>query len=147
MDGQVRTMRYALEAILGKGAVTAPRGGDASSLVSWLVEYAVVLLNRLEVGHDGRTAHERLRHKPSRTLGVEFWVPRNHKLDTVWEQGVYVGHRTISGESMIATAKGMYKTRTSRRLPADERWVGDSLKFFQFFPWKSLLGRMRPSRW
>ena len=63
-------------------------------------------------------------------------MPRSNKLDTVWEPGVYVGQRTISGESMIATQKGMYKTRTIRRVPAEERWVEDNLKFFRFCPWK-----------
>ena len=72
VEGQVRTMKDALEARLGAGAVTAPRGGDPSSLVAWLVEYAAVLLNRYEVGHDGKTAYERLRGKRPNVLGLEF---------------------------------------------------------------------------
>ena len=72
VEGQLRTLRYALESRLGVGVVIAPRGGDASSVVAWLTEYSAVLLNRFEVGHNGKTAHERLHMKPSRTMGVEF---------------------------------------------------------------------------
>lgn len=146
VEGQVRTMKDALESRLGVGAVTVPRDGDSSSLVAWLVEYAAVLLNRYEVGHDGKTASERLRGKRSKVLGLEFgekilWRrvikgDRSVKLDTVWEDGVYVGHRTCSGDSMVASTKGMYRTRTIRRVPQEDRWNTANLDVFKYFPWK-----------
>ena len=40
---------------------------------------------------------------------------RQNKLDTVWDDGIYAGHKTISGESIIATKGGFRKTRTIRR--------------------------------
>ena len=40
--------------------------------MAWLVEFAAVLINRYEVGHDGKTPYERLRGKPSKLLGLEF---------------------------------------------------------------------------
>ena len=40
-------------------------------VLSWLVEFATVLVNRCEVGHDGKTLHERLRGKQSRLLGLD----------------------------------------------------------------------------
>ena len=38
----------------------------------WLIEYASVLLNRFEVGRDGRSAYERSKGKVSKFIGVEF---------------------------------------------------------------------------
>eukprot|EP00969_Alexandrium_andersonii_P144977 6410364-Alexandrium_andersonii.AAC.1 len=38
----------------------------------WLVEHAGELLAKYLVGHDGRTAFERLTGKPSRDDGYEF---------------------------------------------------------------------------
>ena len=46
--------------------------GARHSIVPWLVEYAAVLLNRFEVGRDGRTAFERSKGRKARTLGLEF---------------------------------------------------------------------------
>ena len=42
------------------------------AIIAWMVEYASVLLNRYEVGRDGKTAYERLRGRKSKMLGVEF---------------------------------------------------------------------------
>ncbi len=36
-----------------------------------MVEHAAVILNRCEVGHDGKTAHERLNGKKAPVLGIE----------------------------------------------------------------------------
>ena len=142
----MRTLKDALEARLGTRVLTVPREGEPSSLVSWLTEYSAVLLNRYEVGHDGKTAYERLRGKKSKVLGVEFgeavqWRKiikgeRQNKLDTVWDDGVYAGHKTVSGESIIATKGGFRKTRTIRRRPEEERWKGENLNCFIHFPWK-----------
>ena len=46
--------------------------GARHSVVPWLVEYAAVLLNRVEVGKDGKTAFERCKVPRARTLGIEF---------------------------------------------------------------------------
>ena len=59
-------------------------------------------------------------------------MPRDNKLDTLWETGVYVGNRTVSGESMVATSRGMFKT-IIRRLPVETSWSEENLHFFKFF--------------
>ena len=41
-------------------------------IISWMIEFAVVLVNRFEVGHDGKTPSERSWRKKSRMLGLEF---------------------------------------------------------------------------
>ena len=38
-------------------------------ITSWIAGYAVILLNRYEVGHDGKTSYERTRCKPSKKMG------------------------------------------------------------------------------
>ena len=78
VEGQVRTMRDALEERIG---VTLEIG---DTIWPWLVEYAGHLLNRHEVGHDGKTAYERLKGKEATTLGIEFgesvhWKERKTK--------------------------------------------------------------------
>ena len=41
-------------------------------IVCYIVEYAAVLLNRFEVGADGKTNYERCKGKRATTLGIEF---------------------------------------------------------------------------
>ena len=66
VQGQVRVLKLALERRWG---VLIPA---RHCVIPWLVEYAAYLLNRFEVGQDGKTAYERLKGKQARTLGVEF---------------------------------------------------------------------------
>ena len=67
VEGQIRVLKDALEARVGC-VLTGPRAGEP--VLSWLVEYASVLLNRYEVAKDGKTAYERLRGKKSKVLGL-----------------------------------------------------------------------------
>ena len=93
--GQVRVLKDAFEARLGKKVPS-----DHAAL-AWLVEFAAVLINRYEVGHDGKTPYERLRGKPSKLLGLEFGerlhfrrcraTGRMAKLDVSWQDGVILG--------------------------------------------------------
>ena len=92
--------------------------------MAWLVEYASVLWNRYAVSSDGKTAYERLRGKKSRVLDLDFgervmWRRaiaighRTDKLDSVWDEGCYLGHKIVSGESIVGNKNGTYKTRTA----------------------------------
>ena len=128
VSGKIRVMLDALEARLGRAIPTTGTGTPA-----WLVEYASVLWNRHAVSADGKTAYERIRGKKSRMLGLEFgeqvhWRRavvtghRKDKLDSVWAEGVYLGHKTLSGESIVGNVEGVFKTRTIRRMPVENRW-------------------------
>ena len=66
VEAQMRVMRSALEA-RWKSKV-------AESHEVWpsLVSHASLLLNRCEVGHDGKTAYERSKKKIATILGLEF---------------------------------------------------------------------------
>ena len=139
VEGQVRVAKLALEARV------AGRVGPGHAAMSWLVEYAAFLLNRFEVGKDGRTAYERNKGKPAKTHGIEFgeivWWRRRPagdlaaKLSSLWESGVFLGVKGVSGELIIGTAQGIWRTRTVRRKPAEERWELDALAGLKGVPW------------
>ena len=66
IEGQVRVLKLALEARIGMDI-------DAESkIVTFMTEYASYLMNRLEVGKDGKTAYERTKGKAATVLGIEF---------------------------------------------------------------------------
>ena len=60
---------------------------------------------RAEVGHDGRTPHERLKGKKARLLGMEFgeavmWKRRPQggplaQLSCLWSDGIYLGVKGV----------------------------------------------------
>ena len=66
IEGQTRVARSALEMRIG--AKIEPE----HAVMTWLIEYVSLLLNRYEVGRDGRTAYERNKNKSSKLMGLEF---------------------------------------------------------------------------
>ena len=141
VQGQVRVMKLALERRLG---FEIPH---RHAMVPWIVEYAGFLLNRFEVSHDGKTAYERLKGKKAKTLGIEFgeaihWRMKPAggalgKLSSLWEDGVFLGVRGKSGELVVGDRHGVWKTRTIRRKPFDERWSKENLELVVGVPWRT----------
>jgi len=139
VQAQTRVLKLALEKRWG---VDIPVRHAA---IPWAVEYSAFLLNRYEVGHDGRTAYERLKGKRAKCLGLEFgetvhWrtSPTSGalgKLSSSWRQGVYLGVRGKSGEIIVADDQGVWKTRTVQRRPKDERWSASSADLVTRYPW------------
>ena len=95
-------------------------------------------MSRFQVGRDGCTAFKLHAGEPYRRELVElgkrvYFMPtrpggaRQGKLDAKWQDGAFVGIRDHSGEMLIMTESGVYKTRNVRRRPELERWD------FQFF--------------
>ena len=41
-------------------------------MIPWIVEYAATIINKGQVGADGKTAYERLNGKPAHLSGPEF---------------------------------------------------------------------------
>jgi hypothetical protein len=113
--------------------------------LAWAVKYAGAVLNRCEVGHDGRTAYERLKGKKVRMPGLEFaegvlWKLDNRtgalgKLSCSWRFGIYIGARAKSGELVVADATGILRARSVMRRPLGERWKPSNLEIFKHFPW------------
>ena len=141
VEGQVRVLKLALEK---RWNVEIP---SSHPVVPWVVEYASYLLNRYEVGHDGKTAYERLKGKSSKGWGIEFgeglhWKASSAssalgKLSASWRDGVYLGVKGKSGEIIVSDADGVWKTRSVRRKPQDERWDESNVDMVKTSPWSS----------
>ena len=97
------------------------------------------------VGKDGKTAYERLKDKASKMLGIGFAetvmfrrVPLHGKLtkpESLLEKGILAGYQAQSGEYMVICDSGVYKTRTFRRIPKEERWDRAAVEEVRFTPW------------
>ena len=140
VEQQVRVMKDALEH--RTGMQLTPR----YPLMTWITEYAGHLLNRFEVGHDGKTAYERCKGKRTKTLGIEFgeailWKRKAvggalAKMTCLWEDGVYLGVRGASGEIIVGDKNGVWKTRSVQRKPLSQRWAEGALEVVEHVPWR-----------
>ena len=54
----------------------------------------------------------------------------------MWEDGVYLGVRSRSGEVIVADVQGIWKTRSVQRKPFEERWGRKSGDSVQWVPWR-----------
>ena len=62
-------------------------------------------------------------------------MERKHKMDSDWQDGVYLGQRTVSGEYLVGAKEGVFRPRTVQRVPVEKRWV-DNLSLVTGVPWK-----------
>ena len=110
------------------------------------VEYASFLINRGEVGHDGKTPCERCKAKRGKLPGFAFgekilWRRRPvggnlSKLTCLWEDGIFLGVKGSSGEYIVGDGNGVWKTRTLMRRPLEERWDKGALGLVGGVPWR-----------
>ena len=147
MEGQLRVLKSAFEERVGQ------RVDAEARVVTFMAEYGAYLVNRLEVGKDGKTAYERSKGKQGKVLGVEFGEklmykvkPKDkmEKINPRWEYGVFVGVRRESGEVWVATKEGMEKVRSVRRIPVGERWGPDCVNWVKNVPWNRGKGNGEP---
>ena len=130
IEKQVRIMKSALEERWGL------RLDAKRPVIPWLIEHAAFLLNRLQVGKDGKTAYERCKGKPAKTAGIEFgelvlWRRQRRgdalgKMTCLWEDGVFLGIKGSTGEVKIADKNGIWKARAVQRRPISERWKAEA---------------------
>jgi hypothetical protein len=139
MEGHARAMKRALEK---RWSAKVP---EDHAIIPWMFDYAAVLLNRYEVGRDGRTSYERLKGKRSDMAGIEFGEgvrfkkaagKKQAKMEVRWEDGVYLGVKPTSGEVLCGTKEGVWKTRSVMRKTWEERWSPTNAEMVGGVPWK-----------
>ena len=95
VQGQIRAMKSSLESRY-KCSIN-----PAHCCLPWLVTHSTSLLNRFQVGQDGRTAHKRLKGREFRGSVCEFgecvWYMRvgivgKDKFDNRWSDGIWLGN-------------------------------------------------------
>ena len=57
------------------------------------------------------------------------------KIKERWEYGIFVGVRRKSGEVWIAAGDKVFGVRSVRRIPVQDRWGDDCIKWIRRVPW------------
>ena len=137
---QIRVLRASLET-----KINAKLPGT-HAVTTWLVEHCADLLNKYQLGDDGRTAYHRLRGKIWKHEMVEFGekvhyrvnmksLPKEYKLEGRWGEGFFMGVKWRTGESWVATTEGIVKTSAIRRVGGHRRWDAEGLLSIKGVPW------------
>ena len=139
VEAQIRVMRSAFEERVGR------KLEEGEPIYGWMVEYAAVLLNRYELGHDGKSAYERCRGKRSKLFGLEFgeiilWKRfpfggARAKLTPLWQEGMYIGVQPNSMEILVASPSGIHRVRTFQRKPISFRWQEAAIAWVTEWTW------------
>ena len=125
VEGQMRALLLALERRLKKRIDVWER------IVQFMLEYSAYLINRLEIGKDGKTVYERTKGKKATVLGIEFGEKLLYKLKADgkmakirdrWEYAIFVGVRRRSGEVWLAADGKIFSARSVQRIPVEDRW-------------------------
>ena len=131
--GQTRTLKAALEYRIGTRILPDSR------TLCWLVEFAAYLMNRCDIGSDGKMPLQRLHGRRDSTPILKFgekilYMPAKPARGGKWEPrfhpGVFVG--TLNSSSGLAI-----KTRAAnvRRLPESESWDTDRILGMRAVAW------------
>ena len=131
LRGYLKVFKDMLEERSGKQIPT-----DAV-LLQWLVRWVAMLHSRYRRGSDGKTAYERQRGRKCRLEVIPFGEfvhyrkliadENKNKLESKWEDGIWLGHARGSSEVLIGTPEGVVRARTFKRRPEDERWNAEAM--------------------
>ena len=112
-------------------------------ILQWLIRWAAMLHSRFRQGADGKTAYERQRGRKCKMevipFGEKVFYRRlgeddKNKLDSQWEEGIWLGHARGSNEVLIGTREGVVRAWAVKRRPEEERWSAEDLKHMQGTP-------------
>ena len=66
------------------------------------------------------------------------------KLSIMWEAGVYLGIKGTTSEIIIGAGKGIYRTRSTKRKPEEEKWNVMNIRGGVFgLPWEKTESNLR----
>ena len=106
--------------------------GTDHPIFEWMVEWAATTLTRFVIRGGGKTSFERIGGRTRDKLPMRFsesvCVTSHSKQTDVtsklerMREGIWLGMRMRTNESLIGTHAGVVKARTIRILPKDEKW-------------------------
>ena len=134
--GQARTLKAALEHRIGA------RVSPDARILCWLVEFAAYLVNRCDIGSDGKTPLQRLHGRRDNTPILQCGerilymsakpASRDSILECLLECSIRRQRQWLSPKQGLAI-----KTRSAniRRVPESERWEAGRILEMRATPW------------
>jgi hypothetical protein len=107
--------------------------GTSDVIVLWMIRWAAMMTSRYLKGKDNETPYQRRRGRiceiPVVPYGEKVWFKRireqksqKDKMESEWEEGIWLGHNRATNESVIGTENGVIRAYSIERKPEGERW-------------------------
>ena len=114
-------------------------------IMSWMIENVADIINKFKVGHDGKTAYERLKGKKYKGEFLEFGSLVMHRIPDKlrgglmterWIPGVWLGKRSSTDEHVVGLDNGkVVRTRSVRQRPTEDMWNSEEVNKVKGQPW------------
>ena len=141
----IRTLKDQVEGKIGEQL------REDEVLMTWIVDYAGMLITRVKKGSDGKTAYQRLKGKsPGKQVAMigerVLYMPirksssRLNKLEPKFKYGIWLGVSGRTSESLIGASDGVFKARVVRRLEESKRWSAEYIRAIKGTPWDPAKG-------
>ena len=122
VEEMIRTHKIALEAKVGE------KLSISHSAIGWMIEHCADILNKCQVGRDGRTPYERLKGKKYGGTFMEFGSPvmlrvtdkpQGGLMQERWVEGIWLGSRFNTLEHLVSRRSDgvVVRTRAVREIP------------------------------
>ena len=129
VHGMTRTLKEFLELKI-KQTISGK-----SPVLAWMIQHSALLINTFGNGGiaDGLTPYSRWRGRswkiqlPAFGERIEYMKRTKTKLDSRWQNGIFLGIKDTTSEKMIGTPDGVLVVQSVRRKPAEEAWDADSV--------------------
>lgn len=132
---QMRKLKIGLEGRIGR------RIPIEAGVIAWMVEHAATIINRHQVGHDGKVPYERVYHRKPPTTQVEFGeqimakispktqkTSRRNPLSKRIVEATWIGTQETTTEHIVALPSGkIARVRTVYRRPMADRWDAEKI--------------------
>ena len=113
-------------------------------MLAWLIEFATSVYTLFHKGEpfDGMIPYRRLKGKdwsvrlPNCCETVEFRQRTRHKLDSRWQEGIFLGVRVDSTEKIVGTSGEVFVVQSVRRVLESRHYNGELLLSIKGVPWK-----------
>ena len=116
-----------------------------SPIVGWLVEHVADIVNKQNIGDDGKTSYERIKGKKHYGEFCEFGSQVMHRVPVKptgnlmaprWLPGTWLGKRWNTDEHLVATSGGtIVRSRSVRTRPWEDSWVTEVVEKIRGWPW------------
>ena len=136
--GQMRAIKIGLEKRIKVRIETT------WAVLTWITEHACMMLNRYQVGRDGKTPYRRVMGKECDQKTLEFGeqvyakpkrrpnTTRKLSLESRWKIGTWVGMTNRSNEHIVIIQdkdkQYALRVRTVRRVTEEHRWSAEAIK-------------------
>ena len=119
--------------------------GIGHPCIAWLVENVADIINKFKIGHDGRTANERLKGMTYKGVIHEFGSVILHRIPEEpqgglmmerWVQGAWLGKWFTTDEHIIGLENGkVVRTRNVRPKSLEDTWSFEEIDKIKGQPW------------